>query len=509
MPWNPAKYCVSLLPASEEELRQFLPGCSDADIIEIRLDRVANYLDLSEIRGMLKKPIIVTVRLKSEGGFWVGSEKRRVDIFRQAITAGVDYIDVEWESAGNILPELMLPGNTGLILSHHSAGNDLRELKSILNKMLQNRADIYKLIYTAHNLNDNLISLQLIELARQKTGSYVIHAMGSEGRLSRIMGALRGNKFTYVSPDAESSTAEGQLTLDEARNILFLHEKSPETRLIGLLGYPIKQSFGWRLHNRMLQHKRKMVNKKHTPFTDFIYVNFPAASFEDFWSHWQKKVDGLSITIPHKEQIVSRLDYKGKTVELSGVCNTALKRQGKWYGFNTDMLAIYDLFYPWQDYLSDTVLVYGTGATARSALTALRELEAGSIYISGRNSVKGRELAKEFGANFIPEKEIDSVVAVVLMQTTPVGMYPAVSEMPPLIHHLEKAELVFDVIYNPVRTRLLESAHEKGCRIITGVDMYLRQAVKQFRIFSGLSLNLAELTDQWNELTAGIMDSGT
>lgn len=506
MPWNPAKYCVSLLPSSKEELWQRLPECNAADIIEIRLDHLGTDVDLLHVRQLTPKPLIVTVRSKAQGGFWEGTEKELLDVFRKAIAAGADYIDLEWKSAG-MLNELNSDTKTRIILSHHSPENNLSRLTSVFHEMLKTRIDIYKLIYTARSLNDNLLSLPLIELARQNAVNHIIHGMGQEGRLSRIMGALRGNLFNYVSLKDENSTAEGQLTLDEARNIFFLHEKSANTRLIGLLGYPVKQSYGWQLHNRMLHLKRKKVETDSKLFTDFIYVNFPVTRFEDFWSHWPDHVDGLSITIPHKERIVPQLHYKGKTVELSGVCNTALKRHGKWYGFNTDMMAIYDLIYPWQDFVKDGVLVYGTGATARSVLAALQELQAPTIFLSGRNPGKGLDLAESFGVKFILENEIAGIQPAVLIQTTPLGMYPNVQEIPPLTQSLEKARVVFDVIYNPPETGLLKLAREKGCRIISGVDMYLQQAVRQFQLFSGFSLNLRELTVLWNEITGRTDDN--
>jgi 3-dehydroquinate dehydratase/shikimate dehydrogenase len=502
MPWNPAKYCVSLLPSSEKELWELLPECNVADVIEIRLDHLGTGADLLRVRNLASKPLIVTVRSKAQGGFWEGSEKERLDVFRRAIAAGADYIDLEWKSAG-MLTELKSSKKTGVILSHHSPENNLSSLTSVFKEMLKTHVDIYKLIYTAHSLNDNLLSLPLIELALQNAVNYIIHGMGQDGRLSRIMGALRGNYFNYVSLKGKISTAEGQLTLEEARNIFFLHEKSAHTRLIGLLGFPVKQSYGWQLHNRMLHLKQESAETDSKPFTDFIYVNFPVARFEDFWSHWPDHVDGLSITIPHKERIVPQLHYKGKTVELSGVCNTALKRRGKWYGFNTDMMAIYDLIYPWKDFVKDGVLVYGTGATTRSVLAALQELQASRVYLSGRNSGKGLDLAESFGVKFTPENEIACIQPAMLIQTTPLGMYPNVREIPPLTRSLEKARLVFDVVYNPPETGLLKVAREKGCRIISGVDMYLRQAAMQFRLFSGLSLNLKELAGLWNEITAG------
>jgi 3-dehydroquinate dehydratase/shikimate dehydrogenase len=497
MPGKPCKYCLSLLPRTTDEIWDNPEQFQQADLLEIRLDLLGNKLNLKKLRRVVKLPLIITLRSRTEGGEWSGTLQEKTAILQKAIKAGMDYIDLEWSEAEKILPTLNFTPQTRLILSHHTADREAESLLNTFQQMLQQSADIYKFIYTARSLADNLTAYRLLETARQRGIRFVIHAMGKEGQLSRLISALQGNEFNYVSIRASAQTAEGQLTLNTARNIFFLHEKSEETRLIGLLGYPIEQSLGWRLHNQLLHIKRQ---ESAPQFNDFIYVNFPAVDFQDFWKDWESRVSGLSITLPHKTKIISPLDFSAKSVEVSGVCNTAIKRDNKWWGFNTDLMAIFEVLQPHKDLLQEGLLIYGAGATSRSSIAAMQELGVRKIFLASRDESKGSQLAEEFQIEYLNEHEWLKQYIPAIIHTTPLGMYPAVQEMPPLSMLLPRAKLVFDVVYNPSLTRLLQEAKKLGCQIISGEEMFLRQASQQFQIFSGLMVTLEELKKLWDKI---------
>jgi 3-dehydroquinate dehydratase/shikimate dehydrogenase len=360
-------------------------------------------------------------------------------------------------------------------------------------------ANIYKLVYRADQLNDNVVTLDLLKEARTKGIHGVIHAMGEDGQISRVLGGIRGNSWSYVSLPKSEETAAGQLSLDIVREIYGLKDKNQRTRILGLLGYPLVQSRGWQLHNRLIQYAKHQSAQNTEIIQDFLYVNFPAKDFQDFWSAWRTHIDGLSITIPYKQKIVEKLDFAAPTVEKSGVCNTMIKRNKSWWGFNTDMLALYDLLSESNLAFTGPVLVYGTGATARSALTAIRELQVRDVYICGRNQSRGKQLEKDFNAGFLSEKDLKAIKPVVIIQTTPLGMVPKIDDLPPLTHHLTEAKLVLDVVHNPPLTRFLRKAQEVGCTIISGEQIFLRQAAYQFELFSGARLPLSVLEYIWKE----------
>jgi 3-dehydroquinate dehydratase/shikimate dehydrogenase len=495
MPWQPLKLCVSLLPESLQDLYQLSHGTEAADLIELRLD-ILGKIPFEEVLTKLRKPLIVTVREPEEGGFWKGTEQEKNEIFISAIKAGVQYLDIEWQKASQILNQISFGNKTQLILSHHTDKRDLEQLDGILNRMLVTPAQVYKLIYRATSLNDCINIFTLIKLAGNSGKEFVIHAIGEEGQNSRLLGALAGNSWTYVSHPDFTATADGQIDLKTARNTYFLHEKSRHSKIVGLIGYPINQSSGWKLHNRLLH---ELLNEHPKKSDDFLYMNFPAEDFSAFWKEWKGYINGLSITIPHKQAIVPHLKHKGKSVELSGVCNTAIKKDKYWYGFNTDFLAIFELLNESSSFLGDTVMVYGTGATTRSAIAALKELNRKEIYLSGRNLQKGKEIADEFGVKFKALTQLKEIPFSGIIQTTPVGMFPRTDEIPPLVDFLKPGMLVFDVIYNPATTRFLHQAMDVGCRVISGEMMYLHQAYWQFELFSGTRISLEMIEKIWRE----------
>ncbi len=501
MPLKPLKLCVSLLPRSLSELHELILRCKDADLIELRLDHFSQ-INFGDIRALTDRPLIVTLRIPDEGGFWQGSDEERCRLFQEAIDHGIDFIDVEYAHISDILPRLRLAGDTKLILSFHTKSSNVDVPLPVLREMLNTPADIYKLIYTARGLNDNLMLYPLVESARKKGAKFIFHAMGEAGRNSRLIGALLGNAWTYTSLDETGETAPGQITLQDARSAYHLDQKTSETGLIGLLGYPVAQSRGWLLHNSLLAGFHPTDPKERMPGKDFLYLNFEAEDFDEFWKNWQDKIDGLSITIPHKENIIPYLSGISPSAEASGVCNTAVKRGKQWWGFNTDLLAIQELLQPYREKLDVGVLVIGTGATARSSIAALRQLNIKNIYVTGRNTDRGNLLAGKYEVTFIPSHEVDEskIEVGAVIQTTPVGMYPNPAELPSGTELLREGMVVLDVVYNPPLTRFLEKAQKIGCTVIPGEEMFIRQAAKQFELFSGLPVSVEEVRAAWEKI---------
>lgn len=495
MHWQPAKLCVSIEVKSLSQLEEVVQRCPQADLFELRLDRAPD-IDFTRIRNLIARPLIVTARIDEQGGHWQGPSKRRIPLFQSALDAGINYIDLEWPYASQLLSGLQLKAAGQVVLSHHTQENDPGKLRHLFREMTKIPAGVYKLVFRADHLNDNLTAWLLLEYAAARGVKCIVHAMGEAGQLSRLIGAIMGNAWTYTAVESAVQTASGQLTLNEAANGYYLAEKSPGAMFVGLLGYPVEQSKGWRLHNQLLHIQKE----KNRPVRDFLYVNFPVQDFSDFWEKWQDRVMGFSITIPYKQKMVTHLNAVSGAVRLSGVCNTAVKRKGKWWGFNTDLLAMTGLLKPHQTTLQEGCLIIGTGATARSAIGALHQLQVWKIYVTGRNVAEGKNLQRQFGVTFLDQENINHAKTAGIIQATPVGMYPAADALPPGVHLLRNGMIVLDVVYNPVFTRLLQLARERGCVTISGVEMFLRQAAMQFEIFSGMSVSIEEVGDVWRQV---------
>jgi 3-dehydroquinate dehydratase/shikimate dehydrogenase len=495
---NHSNLCLSLLPKSESELYTLIEKSNEADILELRLDFFRR-IDFKKIRKSTGKKLLLTLRLPEEGGFWQGTLRERNKLFKDALEAGIDHIDLEWKSADSNMQLLEKDLSEQLVLSHHTDENNYENLRHILSEMIKVKGAIYKLIFTAYSLNDVLTAWKLIEYLKNKHCKFVIHAMGEAGEISRIIGGILGNEWTYVSLDDDKTTATGQFSLKVARSVYHLHNQSPDLRLIGLLGYPIAQSVGWKLHNRLVATKKSDLNGKTTDFREYLYVNFPVEDFTGFWNGWQDRLTGLSVTIPYKETIVNYLDNPSSTVLESGVCNTIVKINNKWYGYNTDLMALVELLKPHQEVLKKGVFIIGAGATARSAIVALKQLGISKIYITDKNSRRGELVQKLLQVQFINLDSLKNIHIKGVIQATPVGMYPDIESIPPGSSLLRKGQVVLDVVYNPYLTKFLQRAKEIGCTIIPGEKMFVLQAIKQFKIFSGATIQANKLKKIWQE----------
>lgn len=488
------KLCLSLMPESQKELNSRLDNSVDADLIEIRIDKIKR-LSYKEIFTRTKKPLVIALRGISEGGEWKGSNGDRLKLMQAAAKAGVAYVDIALDHAEALLPKLKLSDKTRVILSHHTDLTTLDALKEKLDEMAEIPAAVYKLVFKANSLGDNKTALQLMQYARKKKLSFVIHAMESNGQLSRFLGAIKGNLWNYVTPDESTeTTAGGQFSLHVAKNVYYLPKKSANTRILGLVGNPLQQSKSWRLHNRLIDQSPKAGSQ------DYLYLNFPTEDIETFWEDWNDQLHGLSVTIPFKEQVIPFADKISLEVRISGVCNTLVRENGSWMAHNTDLAAIEALIRPYRESFTRGGMVIGTGATARSAVAALKRLEVNPIFMVGRNVERGKMLAETFGIDFLEEDEVHYAGASVIVQTTPVGMVPYTENYPVGTSLFRKGRLVLDVVYNPAETRYLQIAVERGCIPISGVEMFLLQAARQFELFTGRQISPEKIRDVWNDI---------
>jgi 3-dehydroquinate synthase len=497
------RLCVSVMPQYATDIATILQRASETkpDLIELRVDMMpleeVHAVDWAYIRAQTQIPLLITCRSRDEGGYFIGTAADRLQVYQRAIAAGVEWIDVEFANAAEVLPMLPIGLTTKVVLSHHilSGGVSEEELREKLDEMSSVFANVYKLIFTADDVQSSLVAVNLLEYAKSHFLNVVIHAMGEFGEPSRIVGAVRGNEWTYTALSGDSTTAVGQITQHEARNVYFLHEKSAPTSIYGLLGFPTRQSKGKFLHNalyNLLPNKRNL-----------LYMNFPTPDAAPFWRGWKDMLSGLSITIPHKEAIFKLLDEISDEAKQSGVCNTAAHVDGRWKGFNTDVLAIEDCLKEYAKELQFGTLVVGTGATTQSAIAALRRLGVSnnSIFVIGRNRARVGSLTSKFKVRGITENEYGSLDIGAIIQTTSVGMTPHVDDMPYGSELFRRGLVVMDVVYNPIRTKYIQTAEFEKCITVTGDEMFIRQAAHQFRLFTGVEVPLEEVRRIWSEIS--------
>lgn len=460
-----------------------------ARLIELRLDFLKKAPDFKRLLAKRPCPMIATFRRPEDGGRWSGTEEERQMLMRQAIVAGFDYIDLEHDVADHI-PRF---GNVKRIVSYHNLDETPDDLESIYGRMCRQDADIVKIAVSAMQTAD---SVRVLKLLRDPPAPTIALAMGDLGTCTRILGAKYGSPFTYGAFNKERSFAPGMLSFFELQKTYRFESINAETQVFGVIGDPVGHSLSPLIHNRALQELG--INAVYLPF------RVPRGDASAFLQQFEAiPVRGYSVTIPHKEQAVKLATEQGLAVNEIGAANTLVRTGTTWRAFNTDMVAAMDSLQANLPTGEDgrqpplatrTVLMLGAGGVARAIAQGLKR-EGAALTISNRTHDRALKLAEEVGCKAIEWEGRHTILCDTLINCTSVGMFPNMDDSPVHTSMLKPGLMVFDTIYTPETTMLIREAHERGCHVLTGVDMFVRQAAAQFHLFTGREAPLDLMTD--------------
>lgn len=264
---------------------------------------------------------------------------------------------------------------------------------------------------------------------------------------------------------------------------------SPATRLCAVIGNPVGHSLSPALHNAAFDALG----------LDFVYVAFRVEDLKSAMGGMRalENFRGMSVTIPHKIEIMAYLDEIDDIDRSIGSINTVLNEGGRLVGFGTDgpgaLKALVDAGVGTK---GATVLMIGAGGAARAiAFTLARQaglkklvlLDINGEMLAGLTAdlergttaaVEGEVMAEEVLARRVAEADI-------IINCTPVGMHPREDASVVPVELFRSGQVVFDIVYTPLETRLLREARSRGCTVISGVEMFINQAVLQFERFTG------------------------
>jgi shikimate dehydrogenase len=196
-------------------------------------------------------------------------------------------------------------------------------------------------------------------------------------------------------------------------------------------------------------------------------------------------IRGASVTIPFKETVMALLDEVDPAAAAIGAVNTIVNRNGRLAGYNTDGPGLIRDLGEWIAIRGKIFVILGAGGAARAAVYSL--LEAGGIpIVVNRTAERARALAYRFGCRWEPAAEIGRLRADCLINTTPLGMFPQTERTPVEEKFLAHFPRVMDMIYNPMRTRLLREAEAAGCSVRSGAGMFVHQGAEQIRLWTGM-----------------------
>jgi shikimate dehydrogenase len=263
---------------------------------------------------------------------------------------------------------------------------------------------------------------------------------------------------------------------------------TPSTTVCALIGNPVAHSLSPAIHNRAFAELG----------LDYVYVAFRVEdvagavagmrAFENF--------RGMSVTIPHKVSIIDHLDEVAEVDRRIGSVNTVVKDGARLKGFGSDgpgaRQALADAG---GDVAGKNITILGSGGAARAIAFTLAEAKPAALFLLGivepELQALTRDIVTKTGMKatcaLLDPKTLEARLAEsqVLIHCTPVGMHPdtGASAVPkPLLH---RDLVVMDIVYNPLKTRLLAEAEERGLKTVSGVEMFVNQAVIQFELWTG------------------------
>jgi len=449
-------------------------GCK---LVELRLDFLMTPPNLKRLLPGRPCPVVVTCRREKDGGRWTKDENSRLMLLRQAIAAGVEYVDLEEDIAASI-PRF---GSTKRIISYHNFQETPEDLNALHARLAGLNADIVKIATMAHGPHDNVRLLRLMRTARIPT---IAICMGEFGQASRILAGKFGAPFTYATFHAERTMAPGQLSYQQMREVYHYEDINPDTDVYGVIADPVAHSLSPVIHNAAFHELR--LNKVYVP----LRVR-PEDLSQFMHDARELGIKGLSVTIPHKEEILQKLDKCDEWTNEIGACNTVVIKDGHTEGRNTDYkaaMASLDRVFGGDEDASGlkgkTVLLLGAGGAARAIAVGLKRRGAETV-IASRTIERAEELARWLKAKSIGWGLRHTVKADLIVNCTPVGMHPNLDESPIEARYLQSEMVVFDTVYNPEQTLFIKQARDCECQYITGIDMFVGQASIQFKHFTG------------------------
>lgn len=249
------------------------------------------------------------------------------------------------------------------------------------------------------------------------------------------------------------------------------------SEIFALFGNPVGHSLSPLMHN--VTFKRMNI--------DAHYVPFCVKDLEDAMRGIRGlDIRGVSITIPFKTAVMPYLDEIDESSLRIGAVNTILNDgNGRLKGYNTDWIGLICDLKESLEISGKTFAILGAGGAARAAVFGILR-EGGIPVILNRTIEKGEKMARDFSCEFYPLLEIVNLKADCLINTTPVGMAPDAEKSPVGRESLGNFTWVLDIIYNPLKTKLLMDAEEAGCMVLSGAGMFVHQGAEQIKIWKGL-----------------------
>ncbi len=474
------KVCLTITAQTLEEAillaREYAPFI---DLIELRADHLkaeerANILNFPK---QVDRPCILTVRRKIDGGVFEGSEQERQSLLKEL--SNFAFVDLEKDTDAPELEQLAKTSGTRIIRSAHYFEPTSADIISAIDGQARTESDIPKIAFTPRSAAD---MAELFTLVKQLTKrDRIICAMGSVGFPSRVLAQRLGSFLTFTSPRKLSTNTAtlGHTDPISLQQIYDFKNISGKTALCGVTGWPLTVTSSPEVHRKFYEEEK----------LNALMLPMPAEKIEDALKLAETlEMKGLAVTIPHKEALLPHLDEADEAVKIIGAANTVVFKDGRKIGHNTDApgfaKALKTLIQ--KDSLKGMrTAVLGSGGAAKAIACALCK-EGAETTVFARDLAKAKTVADKFGfASALLTDLTSDFKPDIIVQCTSVGLQGSATEgMDPIPQYeFQGSEVLYDIIYKPEATPVMQRAQKKGCLASNGLSMLIEQAKLQHQLF--------------------------
>ena len=486
--------CVSLCESTSTDLWHGMRDSTEVgDLVELRLDCLSNHekLDAEQITDGLRLsslPAILTFRPRVHGGFSDADCDTRLAFWKaHGFKLPASLFDVEIDVIERLAPTIKRDFDqfdwNRVICSYHNFESLNADLEQLYERLSSTPARVLKIAVSVTDATECLDLFKLLKRARDEGRAMIAIGMGTAGLMTRILGPSRGAFLTYGGFGGKS-TGPGQTSAQQLRTLYRVNEIDEATEIFGLVGTPIGQSLSSYVHNMAFGATSR--NAVYVPFDvhnlkPFLTRMIHPRSREIAWN-----LRGLSVTAPHKSQVLDQLDWIDDDARKIGAVNTIVVDGDLLRGYNTDAEALVQPLVKSIGPLHQArVAIIGAGGVARAALHKLRQHRAvTTVFV--RDVQRIGVMAEGFGASCESLSQATFAGYDVVINATPLGTLGASEALAPATApQLRGARLVYDLVYNPTETQLLREAKDAGCDTLEGLSMFVAQAEEQFKLWTG------------------------
>lgn len=436
---------------AEKEIFSQLEGI---DAVEFRLDLFAS-LEIKLLRALIKKipvPVLFTLRKRSQGGRYVGSEESRLLLIEELCHLQPDFFDLEYDVSLSFRKKLFFSyPKMRLITSYHNL-EQFPELDPLKELLFTPYTHFYKISVYCSSLIE---ALQLLHLSKKRPNLVTI-GLGQRAQFTRLLAPILGQPFSYVA--LQTQTAPGQFSLTEMQSYRF-SSLNPSTAIYALLGDPIDTSLSPIVHNAAFNAQKR----------NAFYCKIPCSQkdlAESLRLMQELPFKGLSITMPLKEKA-------GALISSKTPINTFVIDQ-KVTGFSTDGIGAMQALEKRTALYNQHIVLVGVGGVAQSIAQAAIDKGASITFIN-RTAKKAIQLAKTYNCKGGGIEAFPSNYDILINCTPNPGFIQ--------FDWIFPNSIAMDTVYQPHWTKFLQKASTKNCKLIFGKELFINQAIQQQKLW--------------------------